>query len=126
MDALLIRKEWLDLILTGRKTWEIRGNATKKRGQIALIESGSGTVVGTCKLVDVCGPLDVRELRANASKAGFEPLDIQEPPYRSTYAWVLRSARRLPQPVPYAHPAGAVIWVKLSRQVSRHLGTAAS
>ena len=124
MDALLIRKEWLDLIFRGRKTWEIRGNATKKRGQIALIESGSGTVVGTCELAEVYGPLGVRELRANANKLGVPPRAIQETPYKNTYAWVLRSVRRLLRPVPYKHPAGAVIWVKLPASVSKHLGPA--
>ena len=41
MDALIIRQPWLGLILSGKKTWEIRGSRTNKRGPIALIESGS-------------------------------------------------------------------------------------
>ena len=32
---------------------------------------------------------------------------------RDTYAWVLANIRLLKKPVPYAHPSGAVIWVKL-------------
>jgi len=122
VTGLLIRKEWLDLILSGHKTWEIRGNATKTRGRIALIESGSGTVIGTCELADVVGPLGEKELKSNASKLGVRPDVIRGTPYRTTYAWVLRSVHRLPRPVPYTHPAGAVIWVKLSPDVSGQLG----
>src|SRR5882724_4942048 len=55
--ALIIREEPLSKILAGTKTWEIRGSATKRRGRIALIQSKSGLVVGTCDLVDVVGPL---------------------------------------------------------------------
>src|SRR5688572_8826355 len=62
MNGLVIRKQWLDLILAGRKTWEIRGSATRVRGPIALIESRSGTVVGVCKLTDCVGPMTLGEL----------------------------------------------------------------
>ena len=30
--ALVVKKKWLDLILAGQKTWEIRGSSTSKRG----------------------------------------------------------------------------------------------
>jgi hypothetical protein len=119
MQGLLTRKQWLNMILSGRKTWEIRGNATMTRGRIVLIESGSGTVVGKCDLVDVVGPLSLHQLKANASKIGVEPKVIDGTPYRNTYAWVLDSAVRLPRPIPYNHPAGAVIWVKLPPNVSK-------
>lgn len=42
MDGLIIKKKWLDLILSGKKTLEIRGCSTKKTGvPIYLLESGS-------------------------------------------------------------------------------------
>ncbi len=124
MHGLLIRKEPLDKILARRKTWEIRGSATRMRRLIGLIQSGSGTVVGTCQLTNVIGPLATRDLKANASKLGLRPEAIKSKPYKRTYAWVLRSARRLPRPVRYAHPVGAVIWVKLSDLVSQRIGLA--
>lgn len=34
-------------------------------------------------------------------------------PYATTYGWVLRNTKRLAEPVPYAHPSGAVICVRL-------------
>ena len=48
MRALLIRHPHIDLILDGKKIWEIRGSRTSVRGTIALVPSGSGTVVGVC------------------------------------------------------------------------------
>jgi hypothetical protein len=116
--AILIREEPLAKILAGTKTWEIRGSATKRRGGIALVQSKSGLVVGTAELVDVRGPLSLSELRAASRRSQFRPSKL---PYPSTFAWVVRSARRLRTPVPYKHPPGAVIWVKLTPGVARRL-----
>ena len=119
--GLLILKEPLDKILAGTKTWEVRGKATARRGAIALIESKSGHVVGTCEVTGVVGPLTLAELQRNARRTGFRPSQL---PYSATYAWVVRDARRLPEPIPYRHPSGAVIWVRLEAGVVRRLGRA--
>jgi hypothetical protein len=116
--GLQIRKEWLDQILAGTKKWEIRGSTTARRGPIALIQSKSGHVVGTCDVIDVVGPLSLAELRRNASLAGFRADELY---YQTTYAWVLGNARRLSKPVPFRHPQGAVIWVKLEPAVIQAL-----
>jgi len=119
--GLLIMKEPLDKILAGTKTWEIRGKATTRRGPIALIESKSGHVVGTCEVVDVIGPLTLAELQRNAKRVGARHAELY---YETTFAWVLHNARRLPKPVLYKHPSGAVIWVVLEPSVVRRLGRA--
>jgi hypothetical protein len=114
LDGLLIRSPFIDLILKGSKTWEMRGTRTSKRGRIALIKSGTGTVIGVVDLIDVVGPLRLSELAASASKAGFEKRErVTELPYKRTFAWVLQNPHRLKKPVPYAHPHGAIIWVNL-------------
>lgn len=41
MNGLLIRRPWIDLILDGYKTREIRGMPTRIRGTIGLIASRS-------------------------------------------------------------------------------------
>ena len=120
MKGLLIRQPWIEEILAGRKTWELRGSSTRTRGVIGLIESGTGTVVGICELKDVLGPLSLAELRRNQSKHRVAARDFGGvPPYSRTHAWVLRKPRRFSEPVPYKHPQGAVIWVNLSRTVER-------
>jgi hypothetical protein len=116
MKGLVVRSPWVELILDGAKTWELRGSPTRLRGRIALIRSGSGTVVGHCEIADVVGPLTRAQLlsstRRHCVKAGHIPSVLGR--YRKVYAWVLSKARRLKKPVRYRHPSGAVIWVNLN------------
>ncbi len=124
LRGLVIRKPYVDWIVAGKKTWEIRGSSTKVRGRIALIAGGTGTVVATCELIDVRGPLKVTELKANARKLNSTPAAMTGPRYYSnhTYAWVLTAVRRLRTPIRYRHPSGAVIWVKLTSRVAKKVG----
>jgi ASCH domain len=119
--ALLIRHPWIDQILKGKKTWEIRGSRTWVRGQIGLIASRSGTVIGVCDLVDCLGPLTTREYRKNAKKAGMSPKAATLGHYRKTFAWVVKNPRNLKRPVKYQHPSGAVIWVRLEPAVEKKI-----
>ncbi len=122
LDGLLIRVPWIDKILDESKTWEIRGSHTGKEGRIGLIESGTGTIVGVAELVGVVGPLSLKELSANWRKAGFDRNEhLFRLPYKQTFAWVLQNPKRLPLPVPYNHPSGAVIWVRLKPDVEREV-----
>jgi hypothetical protein len=114
VKALVIKKQWLDLILARRKSWELRGSRTKIRGRIGLIESGSGKIMGRCELDDVRGPLSISELRRTSKKHGVRRGDFgARPPYKKTYAWVLKNPKRFRRPRPYTHPQGAVIWVNV-------------
>ncbi len=114
MHGLIIRPPWVDFILEGRKTWEIRGKRTSRRGRIALICSGSGHIVGTCDLFEVVGRLGPKRFEENLDHHRSERLVRFGSRYKTTYAWVIRNAQRLPEPVPYDHPQGAVVWVDLS------------
>ena len=117
LRALLIRHPHIDKILDGEKTWEIRGSRTNIRGPIALVASGTGTVIGVCELVDCVGPLTSDGFRKNAAKAGMRPSEAKLGGYRQTYAWVLANPKGLKKPVAYKHPPGAIIWVTLDRNV---------
>ena len=122
MNALIVREPWIDLILAGAKTWELRGSSTQAVGQrIGLIRGGSGTVVGVCNVVDVVGPLGLAELRRNVARHKVPKTELTELPYDRTFAWVLSNARAFTSPVPYRHPRGAVIWVSLSASVVRKM-----
>lgn len=44
--GLVIDDRWVSLILAGRKTWEMRSQATNIRGTIALITKGTGKGAG--------------------------------------------------------------------------------
>jgi hypothetical protein len=122
MKGLLIKTPWIDKILDGFKTWEIRGSNTKIRGPIALIRSGSGTVVGICELEDVIGPVSISKLRISKSFHAIPTNRFKKGlPYPNTYAWVMGNIKRLNKPVPYEHPRGAVIWVNLSTLVVKQI-----
>ena len=114
MKALIIRSPWIDLILSGSKTWEMRTKPTSIRGRIALIKAKSGLIYGTAELVDSLPALSLERLRQSFDFHGIpdEQLDsaIQN---RWTTPWVLRNVVRLDTPKPYVHPSGAVTWVEL-------------
>ena len=112
MRGLVIRSPWIEKILSGDKTWEIRGTRTNIRGPIGLIRKGSGYVEGFCELKDVLGPLTHKEMRNNFDKHCITDLKLVT--YKKVYAWVISNAKPLKKPIPYKHPQGAVIWVKLS------------
>lgn len=113
LKGLVIKPHWADLILDGTKTWEIRGSATKHRGPIYIIKSGTGKIYGAADLVDCIplhGPND-HELIINSRDKHHVPLGAV--PYRKPWAWVIENAERFKEPFEYDHPQGAVIWVNI-------------
>ena len=108
--GLIIKKEWLDLILSGEKTIELRSRMTNIRGRILLVESGSGMIMGACNIIDcveyfTLASFEHQKPRHHAH-AGFWG--------RYKYGWCIEigSEKRFSTPIPYNHPQGAVIWVK--------------
>lgn len=114
MKALIIRSKWLDLILEGKKTWELRTNQTKIRGRIALIRAGSGVVEATAELVECLPPLNRDQLSRTCTFHGVSP-DLEDVVLENgwTTPWVLGGVRKLERPIPYQHPSGAVVWVEV-------------
>jgi hypothetical protein len=119
MKALLIRSPWIEKILDGKKTWEIRGSRTTVRGPVGLIRSGTGKIIGLCDVVDCIPLLSEEQFRKNARKAGMKPSEAGLGFYKNTFAWVLANPKSLKAPVSYKHPNGAVIWVKLDKRTER-------
>jgi hypothetical protein len=115
LNAVPIKAPFVDWILDGKKTWEIRSRSTKIRGRIGLIKSKSLTVVATCEIIDVIGPLTAAMIQRNfRAKINEAPRDCMG--CVGQYAWVLGDVRRIVQPVSYDHPSGAVTWVKLDER----------
>jgi hypothetical protein len=115
MKGLIIKSPWIELILEGKKTWEIRGSNTKTRGRIALIMSGSGKVLGEINIID-SKELTLKDYREGREFHCVESETCHQLPYKKTYAWVLDAPEIYQNPVPYKHPMGAVIWVKLKEE----------
>ena len=106
---LVILIEWLELILSGKKSIEIRGEGcpSKVGKQIWLCASGSGTVTGKAYVVD----------QRMLSKGEWEDLRSQhlvsgDRPYGDcTHAWILAGVQRIPA-IPIRRKQGSVIWQK--------------
>ena len=110
-DLLLIKSPWLELILSKRKTWEVRGSRTEKRGLIHLGLSGSGGEIhGRARVTD-CRLLTREELRKHKDKHCIK--DIDSVGYARLYAWVLSDTVRYRKPLHHRHKQGAIIWCKL-------------
>ena len=113
MDGLIIKREWLDLIISGRKTLEIRGCNTKKvKEKIYLLSSPNHRIMAEC-IIKAAYPIscsDWSEERENHC------VDIPYPElkkrYNTPYAWVLSEVKPIKDIWFYNHPKGAVIWVK--------------
>lgn len=117
--ALIVDTPYIDLILEGKKTWDLRSSHSSIRGRIALIRKGSGTIVGAIDIVDSIGPLSHQELVANSGKHHLREEDLKDPKMAKwRYAWVLKNGRKLAAPIPYRHPQGAVIWVNLNSELN--------
>jgi hypothetical protein len=118
----VIDQPWVGLIVDGKKTWEMRTRPTNVRGWIGLIEKGTGTVIGMARLT---GSLPA--LSRHAHHLHFKKHRVPDQPGRKTYdgkyliPWVLTKAFRLPTPLAYQHPSGAITWVTFAEEVSRSL-----
>jgi len=110
MKALIIKKQWLNLILSGKKIWEIRGSKTKTRDKIELIQSGNGLIIGCCEIID-CFELSFLDFQNNINKHQIN--DFNKLPYKKTYTWVINKAQKYETPRKYNHPKGAIIWVNI-------------
>jgi len=117
--ALSIKKEWLDLILSGRKTWEIRSAECHKRGLIRLAESKSGKsqfrgyIVGEAMVEDAF-EVTLDTLSAHPDKHCIPDVGIIS--YTRIFAWVLKDARRYEIPQSYKPKVGAMTWRRLDAE----------
>ena len=120
--ALIIRRPWIDLLLSGEKTWEMRSNRTNVRGRIGLVEQGSGVVVGVAEITDSPRPLSETEMLSTQEFHCIpEHMICDGSVGKWRYPWVLNSIARLKHPVRYKHQPGAVIWAKLDDQCRREI-----
>lgn len=111
--ALIVRQPWIELILSGQKTWEMRSTGTSIRGRIGLIEQGTGLIVGECSLDHVGEPIDRFNLGYGHHLHKVDDFELLE---KWRFPWVLSGAVRYKTPIEYSHPKGAVIWVKLNQE----------
>lgn len=128
--ALLVKPHWADLIVSGKKTWELRSRKTGKHGEcIGIVRSGGSHVIGSAVIEKVVGPLSLEELLASKRRHRASASQLKDAfGSKPIYAWVLRDARKLREPLEISRRPGQVIWVKVyealaPRPVRAILGT---
>lgn len=117
LRGLIVKRPYLDYILSGAKRWELRRTPTKIRGTIALLCDSA--IHGLVDLVDVF-TMKVEELLEHTDKHCVEPDTLlRYARGRSElYVWVLERPRRLRKPIPFRYPRGAQLWVRIPREVA--------
>jgi hypothetical protein len=110
--GLVIASPWIEKILAGEKSWEIRSTSNLRSERIALCEKG-GPIVATAVIApsiriapgDFDRYFDKHRVPADvlAELYGGDPV----------FAWPLSDVRRLDPPVEYEHVGGGS-WVTLS------------
>ena len=109
-SVLVVKKRWLDKILAGQKTWEIRQGPTAKRGWIHFAQSGStGKLMGRARLVG-CHRVSRSSFEQKVSHHCVDSWD--DVTYKTPYAWVLEDAERFERPFDYEYKNGAVIFCR--------------
>jgi len=122
--AITIKPKWLDLILMGKKTWEIRGCNCHKRGLVRLAESkeekvsSAGKITGEA-IVEDSMEVTLEILEQNLDKHCIPVDGLRNFPYKRFYAWVLRDARRFEIPQNYEIKGGSITWRKLDTETVR-------
>lgn len=117
IKGLVIESQWVSLILAGRKTWEMRSQATNIRSTIGLIRKGTGHLFGVVDLVDCFKPLSTEQMIANVALHQIPEHMIRGGGVEKWRTpWVLENPVSLRTPVPYDHPSGAVVWVQLEHR----------
>jgi hypothetical protein len=112
--GLVIGSPWIEKILAGEKTWEIRGTPNRRTGRIALCKKG-GLIVATCT-IGASYPLTSKAFLESMEKHCVSPPELKT--YyagKQVYAWPLSDVRKIDAPIDYEHSGGGS-WVKLSRK----------
>lgn len=114
--ALIIDKPWINLILSGQKSWEMRTTKFKKLGYIGLVQKGSKSITGIARIEGYSDRLTLDELKRSEDKHRVPEYQYSAASYKWFYAMKLTDVVQLSQPISYEHKNGTVIWVKLSEQ----------
>ena len=112
--GLIVSPKWAELIVSGKKTWEMRSTGTGVRGRIAIIAAGTGTIVGEVTLDGVLPRVTLADYYKHLEHC-ITPSDGVDASRWPT-PWVLSDAVKYFEPIPYNHPKGAVVWVKLKTE----------
>jgi hypothetical protein len=106
-----MKEHWVDKVLSGEKTWELRRTNCTKRQVIGLIANGTSAIQGQVRVVDSF-PLSPELFRDNMDKHCYDG-DIYAK-YPKPHAWVFADPKRYRKPYHVNKPGAAQGWVILT------------
>jgi predicted transcriptional regulator len=111
--GLIVRKYFIDLILSGKKRFEFRRLPTKYRGRVVLLWRGKA--YGSVK---VAGSIELSPREAISLSSEEERPFLEEylKGRKKVYAWKLEEPLRFREPLPVEVKRGAQIWVRLKEE----------
>jgi hypothetical protein len=111
--ALIVHKPWANMIVSGEKKWELRSRRRKIRDRVGIIEAGSAEIIGAATLVD-CIDVASSQVGSLSRWFGLHRVPTEKlSRYLIRYAWCFEDAEIFKPGIPYHHPKGAQVWVKL-------------
>ena len=111
MRALIIKEPWASLVVSGKKTMELRSRKTTKVGQeIYIAKAGTKTLIGRVT-IEKCVQLTVADYINLQGKHLARELYKNSFNNKKIYGWYLKDAVQFDKPIPYNHPQGAQMWV---------------
>ena len=114
--VLRFQRHWLDLVLEGTKTAELRRDRTTSG--CAWMGCG-GRVWGRIHIGDAARLSSMEELRATRGQHRVEATEL---PYGArTYLWPLSGLYILPEPVPFHSRPGPVTWLPFAPPPPTHV-----
>jgi len=114
--CLKIDEKWVNLILNGSKTWEIRRGNTTIREKIALGNKEIKRVVGYAKIVNSI-ERTVEDLKKHNDKhQANDFLDKYAKGRKTLFAWVLEDIEIELNPKPYSYSTGS--WCRVPNEKS--------
>jgi hypothetical protein len=109
--CLKIDEKWVNLILTGRKSWELRRRNTNIREQIALGNKEIKRVVGYAKIVDSIEKTLEDLKKHNDKHYANDFIDKYANERKTLFAWVLEDIQIETEPKFYTYSTGS--WCKI-------------
>jgi hypothetical protein len=99
---LILRQPWLDLILSGAKTLEIRSRRLARQTYFLGCQR---CIYGSALVSDAFVIHTARQWQALFPQHRWS---VDQKPFRTTWAHKLSLVARAGAPVPYSHPRGAI------------------
>ena len=114
--ALLLKKEWLNKILSNGKIWEIRGSNTRIRGKIFL--AFKNHIYGEA-IINQSIETNKEELETleNKQKHQINESALYEK-YKKIYRWVLSNVKKYVNPIQFTRKKGQVVWCVIDDEIT--------